>query len=98
MAAVKAPGFGDRRKEILEDIAVLTNGTVVSEDMGTKLESIGLENLGRTKRVVIDKDNTIIIGGSGDKTAIQARVNQIKTQIQESTSDYDKEKTSGTFG
>ena len=92
VAAVKAPGFGDRRKEILEDIAVLTNGTVVSEDMGTKLENIGLENLGRAKRVVIDKDNTTIIGGSGDKTAIQARVSQIKTQIQESTSDYDKEK------
>ena len=92
VAAVKAPGFGDRRKEILEDIAVLTNGTLVSEDMGTKLESIGLENLGRTKRVVIDKDNTTIIGGAGDKTAIQARVGQIKAQIQESTSDYDKEK------
>ena len=92
VAAVKAPGFGDRRKEILEDIAVLTRGTVVSEDMGTKLENIGLENLGRAKRVVIDKDNTTIIGGSGDKTAIQARVSQIKTQIQESTSDYDKEK------
>ena len=92
VAAVKAPGFGDRRKEILEDIAVLTNGTAVSEDMGIKLESIGLENLGRAKRVVIDKDNTTIIGGSGDKTAIQARVNQIKAQIEESTSDYDKEK------
>ena len=92
VAAVKAPGFGDRRKEILEDIAVLTKGTVVSEDMGTKLENISLDNLGRAKRVVIDKDNTTIIGGSGDKTAIQARVNQIKTQIQESTSDYDKEK------
>jgi len=92
VAAVKAPGFGDRRKEILEDIAVLTKGTVVSEDMGTKLENTGLENLGRAKRVVIDKDNTTIIGGSGDKTAIQARVNQIKIQIQESTSDYDKEK------
>lgn len=92
VAAVKAPGFGDRRKEILEDVAVLTKGTAVSEDMGTKLENIGLENLGRAKRVVIDKDNTTIIGGSGDKTAIQARVNQIKAQIQESTSDYDKEK------
>ncbi|MDE0151629.1 MAG: chaperonin GroEL [Bdellovibrionales bacterium] len=92
VAAVKAPGFGDRRKEILEDIAVLTSGTVVSEDMGTKLENIGLENLGRAKRVVIDKDNTTIIGGSGDKTAIQARVNQVKAQIEESTSDYDKEK------
>ena len=92
VAAVKAPGFGDRRKEILEDIAVLTNGTAVSEDMGIKLDNIGLENLGRAKRVVIDKDSTTIIGGAGDKTAIQARVNQIKAQIQESTSDYDKEK------
>ncbi len=92
VAAVKAPGFGDRRKEILEDIAVLTKGTVISEDMGTQLENAGLEQLGRAKRIVIDKDNTIIIGGSGDKAAIDARVNQIKAQIQESTSDYDKEK------
>ena len=92
VAAVKAPGFGDRRKEILEDIAVLTKGTVISEDMGTKLESAGLEQLGRAKRVVIDKDNTTIIGGSGDKVAIDARVNQVKAQIQDSTSDYDKEK------
>ena len=92
VAAVKAPGFGDRRKEMLEDLAVLTKGIVVSEDMGSKLENVGLEQLGRAKRVVIDKDNTTIIGGTGDKAAIQARVNQIKTQIQESTSDYDKEK------
>ena len=92
VAAVKAPGFGDRRKEILEDIAVLTKGTVISEDMGTKLENVGLEHLGRAKRVVIDKDNTTIINGAGEKATIQARVNQIKAQIQESTSDYDKEK------
>ena len=92
VAAVKAPGFGDRRKEILEDIAVLTKGTVISEDMGTKLENIGVAQLGRAKRVVIDKDNTTVIGGAGDKPAITARVNQIKAQIQESTSDYDKEK------
>ena len=92
VAAVKAPGFGDRRKEMLEDIAVLTKGTAVSEDMGTKLENIGIDQLGRAKRVVIDKDNTTIIGGSGDKASIQARVNQIKAQIQEATSDYDKEK------
>ena len=92
VAAVKAPGFGDRRKEILEDIAVLTKGTVISEDMGTKLDNVGLEHLGRAKRVVIDKDNTTVIGGAGEKAAIEARVTQIKTQIQESTSDYDKEK------
>ena len=92
VAAVKAPGFGDRRKEMLEDLAVLTKGVVVSEDMGSKLENVGLEQLGRAKRVVIDKDNTTIIGGTGDKASIQARVNQIKAQIQESTSDYDKEK------
>ena len=92
VAAVKAPGFGDRRKEMLEDLAVLTKGVVVSEDMGSKLENVGLEQLGRAKRVVIDKDNTTIIGGTGNKPDIQARVNQIKAQIQESTSDYDKEK------
>ena len=92
VAAVKAPGFGDRRKEILEDIAVLTKGTAVSEDMGTKLENIGLAQLGRAKRVVIDKDNTTVIGGTGDKESIKARVHQIKAQIEESTSDYDKEK------
>ena len=92
VAAVKAPGFGDRRKEILEDIAVLTKGTVISEDMGTKLENVGVEQLGVAKRVVIDKDNTTIVGGAGEKAAIDARVNQIKTQIQDSTSDYDKEK------
>ena len=92
VAAVKAPGFGDRRKEMLEDLAVLTNGTVISEEMGTKLENVGLPQLGRAKRVVIDKDNTTIIDGAGEKESIQARVNQIKAQIQESTSDYDKEK------
>lgn len=92
VAAVKAPGFGDRRKEILEDIAVLTRGTVISEDMGTKLENVGISHLGRAKRIVIDKDNTTIVGGAGDKSAILDRVNQVKNQIQESTSDYDKEK------
>ncbi len=92
VAAVKAPGFGDRRKEMLEDLAVLTNGVAISEEMGSKLENVGLEQLGRAKRVVIDKDNTTIIDGAGDKASIKARVNQIKAQIQESTSDYDKEK------
>lgn len=92
VAAVKAPGFGDRRKEILEDIATLTKGQLVSEDMGSKLENIDLTSLGRAKRVVIDKDNTTIIDGAGDKDVIASRVSQIKKQIQESSSDYDKEK------
>ena len=97
VAAVKAPGFGDRRKEILEDIAVLTKGTVISEDMGIKLDNAGIEHLGRAKRVVIDKDNTTIIGGSGEKVAIESRVNQIKNQIKESASDYDREKLQRAF-
>ena len=92
VAAVKAPGFGDRRKAMLEDIAVLTNGTVVSEERGFKLESTTLEMLGTTEKIVIDKDNTTIVNGAGDKKSISARVNQIKTQIETTTSDYDKEK------
>ena len=92
VAAVKAPGFGDRRKAMLEDIAILTNGTVVSEERGFKLESTTLEMLGTTEKIVIDKDNTTIVNGAGDKTSISARVNQIKTQIETTTSDYDKEK------
>lgn len=92
VAAVKAPGFGDRRKAMLEDIAILTNGTVVSEERGFKLESTTLEMLGTTEKIVIDKDNTTIVNGSGDKKSISARVNQIKTQIETTTSDYDKEK------
>ncbi|OCP16483.1 MULTISPECIES: chaperonin GroEL [unclassified Ensifer] len=92
IAAVKAPGFGDRRKAILEDIAVLTGGTVVSEDVGIKLENVTLETLGRAKRVMIEKDNTTIVDGAGTKADISGRVSQLKAQIEESTSDYDREK------
>ena len=92
VAAVKAPGFGDRRKAMLEDIAILTNATVVSEERGFKLESTTIDMLGTCEKVVIDKDNTTIVNGSGDKNDIKARVNQIKSQIEASTSDYDKEK------
>lgn len=91
-AAVKAPGFGDRRKAMLEDIVVLTGGRLISEDLGIKLENIQLQDLGRAKHVVIDKDNTTIIEGSGSTSSIQARVSQIRKQIEDSTSDYDKEK------
>lgn len=92
VAAVKAPGFGDRRKAMLEDIAVLTSGEMISEDLGIKLENVTLDMLGRAKRVLIEKDSTTIIDGAGDKAAIQARIQQIKAQIEETTSDYDKEK------
>jgi chaperonin GroEL len=90
--AVKAPGFGDRRKAMLEDIAVLTGGQIISEDLGIKLESITLKDLGHAKRITVDKDNTTIIDGAGTKTDIEKRVKQIRAQIEESTSDYDKEK------
>ncbi|WKZ19703.1 MAG: chaperonin GroEL [Candidatus Jettenia sp. CY-1] len=93
-AAVKAPGFGDRRKAMLEDIAVLTKGRAITEDLGLKLESIGIEDLGRAKRITIDKDNTTIIEGAAKKADIQARINQIKNQIEQTTSNYDKEKLS----
>ena len=92
VAAVKAPGFGDRRKAMLEDIAVLTGGQMISEELGIKLETIGLKDLGSAKRVVIDKDNTTIVDGAGEKKEIEARVKQIRTQIEETTSDYDREK------
>ena len=92
VAAVKAPGFGDRRKAMLEDIAILTNATVVSEERGFKLESTSIDMLGTCEKVVIDKDNTTIVNGSGEKNNIKARVSQIKSQIESSTSDYDKEK------
>jgi len=92
VAAVKAPGFGDRRKAMLEDIAILTGGTVISEDLGIKLESVTLKDLGRAKKVTIDKENTTIVDGVGKKDEIEARVKQIKAQIEESTSDYDREK------
>jgi len=90
--AVKAPGFGDRRKEMLRDIAILTGGTVVSEEVGRKLDSVQLEDLGRARRVVANKDNTTIIEGRGSESEIQGRIKQIKSQIEETTSDYDKEK------
>ncbi len=92
VAAVKAPGFGDRRKAMLEDIAVLTSGTLIAEDLGIKLENVTLQMLGRAKRVRIEKENTTIIDGSGKKQDIQARIAQIKAQIEDTTSDYDKEK------
>lgn len=92
IAAVKAPGFGDRRKEMLEDIAVLTGGTVISEEKGLKLEDATLDMLGTTEKINIDKDKTTIVNGFGDKDAIKARVGQIKAQIEATTSDYDKEK------
>ncbi|MBZ9604953.1 chaperonin GroEL [Phyllobacterium chamaecytisi] len=92
VAAVKAPGFGDRRKAMLEDIAILTGGTAISEDLGIKLEGVTLEMLGSTKKVVIDKDTTTIVGGAGSKTEIEGRVAQIKAQIEDTTSDYDREK------
>ncbi len=92
VCAVKAPGFGDRRKAMLEDIAILTNGSVISEEAGRKLDSASLEDLGHAKRITIDKDNTTIVEGSGSADAIQARVNQIKKQIEDTSSDYDREK------
>ncbi|TMU55608.1 chaperonin GroEL [Flagellimonas algicola] len=92
IAAVKAPGFGDRRKAMLEDIAILTNGTVISEERGFSLENASLEMLGSCERITIDKDNTTIVNGSGDTDNIKTRVNQIKSQIETTTSDYDKEK------
>jgi chaperonin GroEL len=91
-AAVKAPGFGDRRKAMLEDIAILTNGRAITEDLGIKLESIKIEDLGKAKKVTIDKDNTTIVEGAGNPEAIQGRVKQIRAQIEDTTSDYDREK------
>merc|ERR1711964_274058 len=91
-AAVKAPGYGDRRKEMLEDLAVLTNGRMISEDLGINLESVNVNDLGTAKRVVIDKDNTMVIEGGGSSEAIQGRIQQIRRQIEETTSDYDGEK------
>ena len=91
-AAVKAPGFGDRRKAMLEDLAILTGGSVVSEDMGMKLEDLTLAKLGQAKSVVIDKDNTTVVDGMGDKAGIKARINQIRAQIDDTSSDYDREK------
>ena len=92
IAAVKAPGFGDRRKAMLQDIAILTGGQVISDDLGMKLENVGLDMLGRAKKVIIKKDDTTVIDGHGDKAEIEARVGQIRAQIEETTSDYDREK------
>jgi chaperonin GroEL len=92
IAAVKAPGFGDRRKALLQDIAILTNGQAISEDLGIKLENVTISQLGRAKRVRIDKENTTIVAGAGKKKEIDSRIAQIKTQIEETTSDYDREK------
>ncbi|MFC5736975.1 chaperonin GroEL [Rhodobacter sp. 140A] len=92
IAAVKAPGFGDRRKAMLQDIAILTGGQVISEDLGMKLENVGIDMLGKAKKVSISKENTTIVDGAGDKAEIEARVGQIRTQIEETTSDYDREK------
>jgi chaperonin GroEL len=92
VAAVKAPGFGDRRKAMLEDIAILTGGKVISEDLGIKLEGITLEDLGKAKKVTIDKENTTIVEGSGSGEAIDGRIKTIRTQIEDTTSDYDREK------
>jgi chaperonin GroEL len=92
VAAVKAPGFGDRRKAMLEDIAILTGGQVITEDLGIKLENVTVNDLGSAKRIVIDKDNTTLVDGGGDKSKLEGRVKQIRAQIDESTSDYDREK------
>jgi chaperonin GroEL len=92
VCAVKAPGFGDRRKAMLEDIAILTGGKCITEDLGIKLESLGVDDLGRAKSVVVDKENTTIVEGYGKSSEIQGRVNQIRRQIEETTSDYDREK------
>src|SRR4029078_7437499 len=92
VAAVKAPGFGDRRKAMLEDIAILTGGRAITEDLGIKLENIKLEDLGKAKKVTIDKDNTTIVEGGGTQSAIEGRVKQIRTQVEETNSGYDREK------
>jgi chaperonin GroEL len=92
VAAVKAPGFGDRRKAMLQDIAVLTGGQAISEDLGIKLENVTIQMLGRAKKVMIEKENTTIVNGAGKKADIEARISQIKAQIEETTSDYDREK------
>jgi chaperonin GroEL len=91
-AAVKAPGFGDRRKAMLEDIAILTGGKAITEDLGIKLENIKVDDLGKAKKVTIDKDNTTIVEGAGTSAAIEGRVKQIRTQVEDTTSDYDREK------
>ena len=90
--AVKAPGFGDRRKEMLQDMAILTGGSVISEEIGRKLDSVTVEDLGSARRVIASKEDTTFVDGAGSEDAIQGRINQIKAQIEETTSDYDREK------
>src|SRR6202008_3023376 len=92
VAAIKAPGFGDRRKEMLQDIAILTGGIVISEEMGHKLETARVEDLGQAKKITIDKDNTIIVDGAGKKADVEGRVKTLRAQVEETTSDYDREK------
>src|SRR6185295_17846006 len=92
VAAVKAPGFGDRRKAMLEDIATLTGGKALTEDLGVKLESLKIEDLGKAKKITITKDNTTIVEGAGTATAIEGRVKQLRAQVEDTTSDYDREK------
>jgi chaperonin GroEL len=92
VVAVKAPGFGDRRKAMLEDIAILTDGKMIAEELGIKLENVTIKDLGRVKRVIIDKDNTTVVEGGGKKSGIEGRIAQIRAQIEETTSDYDREK------
>jgi chaperonin GroEL len=98
VAAVKAPGFGDRRKAMLQDIAILTGGTAISEDLGIKLDHVKLDMLGKAKKVMIDKENTTIVNGAGKKKDIEGRVAQIKAEIEETTSDYDREKLQEAAG
>ncbi len=98
IAAVKAPGFGDRRKAMLQDLAILTGGQVISEDLGMKLESVTMDMLGSAKKVDITKDETTVVDGAGEKAEIEARVAQIRTQIEETTSDYDREKLQEACG
>jgi len=97
-AAVKAPGFGDRRKAMLEDMAIVTGGQVLSEELGVKLENVSLSMLGRVQRVVVDREHTTLVGGAGEKTKIQARLEQLRREIQRTTSDYDKEKLQERLG
>src|SRR5256885_13600200 len=92
-AAVKAPGFGDRRKAMLEDIAVLTGGKAITEELGIKLENVKLEDLGRAKKITIDKDHTTIVAGAGKTSAIEGRIKQLRAQVEETSSDYDKERS-----
>ena len=96
--AVKAPGFGDRRKEMLQDIAILTGGQVISEELGLELKDATMDQLGRAKQVKVQKENTIIVDGAGSSDEIKARVHQIKAQIETTTSEFDKEKLAGAFG